>query len=113
MIQKTVRGLAEIFLRVLNLLPGFSFSPYGTTSKAPGALRRAGTTARSPMDGRKDRDKDKVSDGDKTAQEVQPLWSLHVAAFLLSVIGLWPSLAANLLPDTSRRRVYRRLLANQ
>jgi hypothetical protein len=51
------------------------------------------------MDGRKD--KDKGSDGDKAAQEVQPLCSLRVAAFLLSGLGLWPSLGANLLPDTS------------
>jgi hypothetical protein len=77
----------------------------GTTSKAPGALRRAGTAVRSPMDGRKD--KDKGSDGDKPAQEVQPLGSLRVAAFLLSGLGFRPSLGANLLPDTSRRRVHR------
>jgi hypothetical protein len=77
----------------------------GTTSKAPGALRRAGTAVRSPMDGRKD--KDKGSDGDKPAQEVQPLGSLRVAAFLLSGLGFRPSLGANLLPDTSRRSVHR------
>ncbi|KAI0286899.1 exocyst complex component Sec3-domain-containing protein [Russula aff. rugulosa BPL654] len=46
----------------------FSLSTPGSTSRAPGALRRAGTTARSPVDGRKD--KDKGSDGKKTAQEV-------------------------------------------
>jgi exocyst complex component 1 len=46
---------------------GFSLTPTGT-SRAPGALRRAGTLARSPMDGRKD--KEKASDGDMTAQEV-------------------------------------------
>ena len=57
------------------------------------------------MDGRKD--KDKGSDGDKAAQEVHPLCSLRVAAFLLSGLGLWPSLGTNLLPDTPRRRVHR------
>ncbi|KAI0005577.1 exocyst complex component Sec3-domain-containing protein [Russula compacta] len=46
----------------------FSLSPTGTTSRAPGALRRAGTMARSPMDGR--RDKEKASEGNMTAQEV-------------------------------------------
>jgi hypothetical protein len=46
----------------------FALPPAGTTSRAPGPLRRAGTVARSPMDGRKD--KDKSSEGDMTAQEV-------------------------------------------
>ncbi|KAH9969098.1 exocyst complex component Sec3-domain-containing protein [Russula dissimulans] len=45
----------------------FSLSPAGTTSRAPVALRRAGTVVRSPMDGRKD--KEKGSEGDMTAQE--------------------------------------------
>ena len=57
------------------------------------------------MDGRKD--KDKGSDGDKAAQEVQPLCSLRVAAFPLSGLGLRPSLGTNLLPDTSRRSIHR------
>lgn len=79
----------------------------GTTSRAPGALRRAGTAVRSPMDGRRDKDKEKGPDGDKAAQEVQPLCSLRVAALFLSGLGLGPSLGANILPDTSRRRFHR------
>ena len=59
------------------------------------------------MDGRKDKDKDKGSDGDKPAQEVQTLCSLRVVTYRLSGLGLWPSLGANLLPDTSRSRVHR------
>lgn len=46
----------------------FSLSPAGATPRAPGALRRAGTIVRSPLDGR--RDKEKVADGDMTVQEV-------------------------------------------
>ncbi|KAI9461020.1 exocyst complex component sec3 subunit [Lactarius psammicola] len=46
----------------------FSLSPTGASSRAPGALRRAGTIVRSPLDGR--RDKEKVADGDMTVQEV-------------------------------------------
>ncbi|KAI9513060.1 exocyst complex component sec3 subunit [Russula earlei] len=46
----------------------FSLSPTGTTSRTQGALRRAGTVVRSPMDVRKD--KEKGSEGDMTAQEV-------------------------------------------
>jgi hypothetical protein len=64
--QKTVRDLA-LFVACTYLPQGFSLTPTGT-SRAPGALRRAGTLARSPMDGRKD--KEKASDGDMTAQEV-------------------------------------------
>ncbi|KAH8991916.1 exocyst complex component sec3 subunit [Lactarius akahatsu] len=46
----------------------FLLSPTGAASRAPGALRRAGTIVRSPLDGR--RDKEKVADGDMTVQEV-------------------------------------------
>ncbi|KAI0307681.1 exocyst complex component Sec3-domain-containing protein [Multifurca ochricompacta] len=50
--------------------PEYSFSPSPTvsTSRTPGALRRAGTVVRSPLDGRKE--KEKASDGDMTVQEV-------------------------------------------
>ena len=76
--QTTVRDLAS-YSACTYLLLGFSFSPTGTASRTPGALRRAGTLVRSPMDGR--RDKEKVPEGDKTAQEVQSLYCLHGAAF--------------------------------
>ncbi|KAI0249489.1 exocyst complex component Sec3-domain-containing protein [Lactifluus subvellereus] len=45
----------------------FSLAPTAT-SRGPGALRRAGTLVRSPLDSRKD--KEKGPDGDTTAQEV-------------------------------------------
>lgn len=67
MTQKTVRDLASYFTTTYVLL-GFSLAPTGSTSKAPAALRRAGTIARSPLDVRKD--KEKGSAGDITAQEV-------------------------------------------
>jgi hypothetical protein len=104
MIQKTVRDLEDP-LTSTYLLLGFSFTPTGTSSRATGALRRGGTVVRSPMDGRKD--KGKTSEDDMTAQEVLPRCSLHVSAFLLSELGLWPSLGADLPSDTSRRRVHR------
>ena len=78
MIQKIVRDLAS-FIVSTYLLLGFSLTPTGISSRAPGALRRVGTTTRSPMDGRKD--KEKASDGDMTAQEVQAPYSLRVAAY--------------------------------
>ncbi|KAH9175241.1 hypothetical protein EDB89DRAFT_346911 [Lactarius sanguifluus] len=46
----------------------FLLSPTGAASRAPGGLRRAGTIVRSPLDGR--RDKEKAADGDMTVQEV-------------------------------------------
>ncbi|KAH8998826.1 exocyst complex component sec3 subunit [Lactarius hatsudake] len=46
----------------------FLLSQTGAASRAPGALRRAGTIVRSPLDGR--RDKEKAADGDMTVQEV-------------------------------------------
>ncbi|KAI0271421.1 exocyst complex component Sec3-domain-containing protein [Gloeopeniophorella convolvens] len=45
----------------------FSMTPTGTTSKAAGGLRRAGTMVRSPLEGRKD--KERPSDGDMSAQD--------------------------------------------
>lgn len=75
MTQKTVRDLAPCSANTYVLL-GFSFTPTGGTSRAPVALRRTGTMVRSPMDGRKD--KEKASD--MTAQEVRPHYSLHTAA---------------------------------
>ena len=50
------------------MLSGFSLSTASTTSRAPGALRRAGTLVRSPLDGRKE--KEKGGDGDMAVQEV-------------------------------------------
>ena len=76
MTQKTVRDLAPCSANTYVLL-GFSNTPTGSTSRAPVALRRAGTMVRSPMDGRKD--KEKASDGDMTAQEVRPHCSLYTA----------------------------------
>lgn len=78
MTQTTVRDVTS-FSACTYMLLGFSLSPTGATSKTPGALRRAGTLVRSPMDGR--RDKEKVHEGDMTAQEVQSLYCLHGAAF--------------------------------
>jgi hypothetical protein len=69
MTQKIVRDLASCFANTYVLLD-FSLTPTGNTPRAPVALRRAGTMVRSPMDGRKD--KEKVSDGDMAAQEVYP-----------------------------------------
>ena len=78
MTQKTVCDLAS-FVASTYLPLGFSLTPNGPSSRAPGALRRAGTIARSPMDGR--RDKEKASEGDMTTQEVQAFCSLRVAAY--------------------------------
>jgi hypothetical protein len=91
--------------------PGFSLPSASVTSRAPGALRRAGTIVRSPLDGR--RDKEKVADGDMTIQEVLLPCRLLVTTLLLLELGLWPSSGADLSPDFSRRRLHRRLLANQ
>lgn len=57
------------------MLPGFSLSPPGTTPR----LRRAGTLVRSPLDGRKD--KEKVADGDMTVQKVSLPFRLPVLFF--------------------------------
>jgi exocyst complex component 1 len=78
MTQKTVRDLASFIINTYLLL-GFSLTPIGTSSRAPGALRRAGTMVRSPMDGR--REKEKTSEGDMTAHEVEASCFLHVAAY--------------------------------
>jgi hypothetical protein len=67
MIQKTVRGLA-FHSPSYSTPPGFSFTPTGATSRGTGALRRAGTIVRAPLDVRKD--KEKGPDGDMAAQEV-------------------------------------------
>jgi hypothetical protein len=109
MTQKTVCDLA-LYRTNTYVLLGFSLAPAGSTSRAPAALRRAGTIARSPLDGRKD--KEKGSDGDIPTQEVRLHCSLRVDD-LSSGLDLWESPGANLPPDISRRRVHCRLLADQ
>jgi hypothetical protein len=104
MTRKTVRDLV-LFITNTYLLLGFSLTPIGTSSRAPGALRRAGTMVRSPMDVR--RDKEKAPEGDMTAQEVQALCSLHAAAYPYRGLGLWQSPGTNLSSNIPRRRIHR------
>lgn len=49
---------------------GFSATPTNISSRA-GTIRRAGTAIRSPMEGRRDKTKDKAGDGELRASEVR------------------------------------------
>jgi hypothetical protein len=56
----------------------FGATPTNTTYKAAGSIRRAGTVIRSPIEGRRDKNKDKSGDGELQASEASlstPLYS--------------------------------------
>ena len=104
MTKKTVSDLAWCSANTYVLL-GFSLTPTGSTSRAPVALRRAGTMVRSPMDGRKD--KEKASDGDMASQEVRPHSSMHVAALIgiRSLAKLWSKSPARYIAKKSSSQI--------
>jgi hypothetical protein len=84
-----------------------------SASKSATSIRRAGTLIRSPIENRnKDKDKDRVSDGDLLAAEVRdiPIGSLLIV--LLFSIGFGTVVRTDNRHDLPRGRVYNRLLAD-
>ncbi|KZP31167.1 hypothetical protein FIBSPDRAFT_724739 [Athelia psychrophila] len=57
----------------------FGSAPPTSTYKAAGSIRRVGTVIRAPMEGRRDRGKDKIPDGEIRASEAFGLVLSHIA----------------------------------
>jgi hypothetical protein len=64
--------LDDSLCNVKRRVTGFGATPTNSTYKTAGSIRRTGTVIRSPLEGRRDKGKDKPSDGDLQASEVSP-----------------------------------------
>lgn len=69
--EQSRRYLLKLETNICNLCsPDFGTTPTNATYKAAGSIRRAGTVIRSPIEGRRDKNKDKSGDGELQASEV-------------------------------------------
>lgn len=87
---------------MITVCVAFSTTPTNASYKAAGSIRRAGTVIRSPIDGRRDRNKDKSSDGELRASEA----SLAVLSLSMWLIFMW-SQAFGLVLDNIAPQIYR------
>jgi hypothetical protein len=55
---------------------GFSATPTISAYKTAGSIRRTGTVIRSPIEGRREKGKDKGGDGDLRVSEASPAYPL-------------------------------------
>ena len=79
---------------------------FGTTStnnnfKTAGSIRRTGTVIRSPIEGRRDKGKDKTDDGDLRASEASSHW-LSVGLALTGKLQAFGLVLAHIAPQIYR-----------